>query len=280
MRETSEYVRLQSNLAKLSLTKMSEYLPGYLDDPSAKEKTAVQIMRELTDEEIRFRDERAADMNFKLSNFPYRKTIDEFDFGYQPSIDKKIIDDLRTLRFVETGANVLFIGSSGVGKTHLATGLGIDATNSHISTYFISFHNLIVRLKKAASEGREEYAIKNLNKYKLLIIDEIGYFPVDQVVAELLFQLVAARYEKRSIIITTNQPLSRWGKILSDPVIANATVDRLVHHSTIVRISGKSYRIRGKLSEDETSENFARDPRVSSSMNEEKKGDVFLQPTN
>lgn len=249
MEETSEYTRLKANLGKLKLTKMAEYLPGYMDLSETKGKPAIQVMRELTDAEIKFRDERAADMNFKLSNFPYRKTLDDFDYDYQPSVDRNLIADLGTLRFIETGDNVLFIGSSGTGKTHLSTGLGVEASRSHISTYFIHFHDLISRLRKAASEGREEYTIRNLNKYKLLIIDEIGYFPVDKTVAGLFFQLVAARYEKRSIIITTNQPLSKWGEVFGDPVIANAIVDRLVHHSKIIKITGRSYRIKNMIEE-------------------------------
>lgn len=245
--ETSEYAKLKSNLSKLGLTKIVEYLPSYMEDPSAASKPAAQVMRELTDVEIRFRDESAAEMNFKLSNFPYRKTLGDFDFDYQPSVDRAAIAELRTLRFLENGDNVLFIGSSGVGKTHLATGIGIEATSSHVSTYFIHFRDLVGRLKKAAAENREEYAVRNLNKYKLLIIDEIGYFPIDKTVAQLFFQLVAARYEKRSIVVTTNQPLSRWGEVFADPVLANAIIDRLVHHSTIVKITGRSYRIKDKF---------------------------------
>lgn len=260
MEETSEYVRLRTNLGKLKLTKMAEYLPGYMDERGTDGRSAIQIMRELTDAEIRFRDERAADMNFKLSNFPYRKTLEDFDYDYQPSVDRQAISDLGSLRFIETGDNVLFIGTSGVGKTHLATGLGVEASRSHISTYFIHFRDLIGRLRKAASEGREEYTIRNLNKYKLLIIDEIGYFPVDRTVAGLFFQLVAARYEKRSVIVTTNQPLSKWGEVFGDPVIANAIIDRLVHHSRIIKITGRSYRIRGMVEEGEEQFRGAENP--------------------
>lgn len=249
MEETSEYIRLKANMQKLKMTKMAEYLPQYMEGEETRNKSSIQIMRELMDVEIRFRDERAADMNLKLSNFPYRKTLDDFDYDYQPSVDRKAIQDLRTLEFIETGDNVLFIGTSGVGKTHLATGLGVEAATGHISTYFIHFHELIGRLRKAAEEGREEYTIRNLNKYKLLIIDEIGYFPVDRTVAGLFFQLVAARYEKRSIIITTNQPLSKWGEVFGDAVIANAIIDRLVHHARIIRITGRSYRIKNLLEE-------------------------------
>ena len=155
----------------------------------------------------------------------------------------------KTLRFVEDGSNVLLIGSSGVGKTHIAIGLGMEASRSHVPTYFIHFRDLVMRLRRALAEGREESTIKNLNRYRLLIVDEIGYFPVDKGIAGLFFQLIAARYERKSVIVTTNQPLSKWGEVFSDPVIANAIIDRLVHHSTILRITGRSYRIKGKFEE-------------------------------
>lgn len=249
MNEMTEYQRLKSNLEKLKLTQMAEYLPGYLDS-DASGKSPITVLRELTDEEIRFRDERAADMNFKLSNFPARKTLADFDFAYQPSIDRGKVADLATLRFLDEAANVILIGSPGVGKTHLAIALGIEATNSHVATYFIHFRDLVQRMRKAIMEAREEQFIKNISKYRLLIVDEIGYFHVDDAVAGLFFQLVAARYERRSMIITSNKPLSKWGEVFSDPVIANAIIDRLVHHSSVVKITGRSYRIRGKI-EDE-----------------------------
>lgn len=123
MEENSEYIRLRDNMMKLKLTKMHEYLPSYMSLEDSSQKSSVKVMRELTDAEISFRDERAADMNLKLSNFPYRKTTGEFDFSYQLSVDRQEIEDLKTLRFFESGDNGLFIGASGVGKTHLATGL-------------------------------------------------------------------------------------------------------------------------------------------------------------
>lgn len=247
--EKSEFARLMGNLARLRLAKMAEDLPAYMADPASTEKTAVRVMRELTDAEIAARDARAAESNFALSHFPCRKELSSFDFAYQPSVDRARVMELATLRFVEDGSNVLLIGSSGVGKTHIAIGLGMEATRSHIPTYFIHFRDLVLRLRRALAEGREESTVKNLNRYRLLIIDEIGYFPVDKTVAGLFFQLIAGRYERRSTIVTTNQPLSKWGEVFADPVIANAIIDRLVHHSSIIRITGRSYRIKGKMEE-------------------------------
>jgi len=190
---------------------------------------------------------RVVEINLAISNFPFIKMISDFDFSYQPSISKNQILDLASLRFIESFENIMLIGSSGVGKTHLATAIGIEASANHVSTYFIHFQSLIAKIKKAVAENKVDHFVKSYAKYKLLIIDELGYLPVDKVYASVFFQLVAARYEKKSTIITTNQPLSKWGEVLGDPVLANAIIDRLIHHSTIVKITGKSYRIKDKL---------------------------------
>lgn len=148
--------------------------------------------------------------------------------------------------------NILFVGSSGVGKTHLAISLGIAAAKKRYLTYFISCHDLIMQLKKAHAENRLEQRLKQFCKYRLLIIDEIGYLPVDRDGANLFFQLIAKRYEESSTIITTNQPFSKWGEVFSDNTLANAILDRLLHHSSIIKITGPSYRLKGKIEEMES----------------------------
>lgn len=247
----SSYTQLLNNLENLKLSKMREILPNYMESAVKNEKSATDIMKELTDEEIAFREERARQINLTISHFPFHKTIDDFDFSYQPSINKSQILDLLTLRFIEQNENILFIGSSGVGKTHLATSIGMEASSKRYSTYFIHFNTLMEKFKKAAQEGRIESVVKHYSKYRVLIIDEIGYLPIDKDVANGFFQLVAARYEKRPIILTTNQPLSKWGDVFGDYTLANAIIDRLVHHSYIIKITGQSYRIKGKLLYDE-----------------------------
>ena len=145
---------------------------------------------------------------------------------------------------MDKAENILFYGSSGVGKTHLAIALGVAAARKRNLTYFITCHDLIQQLNKAHSENRLETKLKHFAKHKLLIIDEIGYLPVDKQGANLFFQLIAKRYEKNSTIITTNQPFSKWADVFSDAVLASAILDRLLHHSHILKITGPSYRLK------------------------------------
>ena len=172
--------------------------------------------------------------------------INDFDFEYQPTINKNQILDLASLRFIEDKSNIIFVGTSGVGKTHLATSIGIEAASQRVSTYFINFAILMEKIKKAAQENRLEQIIRHYMKYTLLIIDEIGYLPVDKDSSYGFFQLIASRYEKKPTILTTNQPFSKWPDIFGNSVIANAIIDRLVHHCDIVKITGQSYRIKGR----------------------------------
>lgn len=236
--------RLIQNLEKLKLEKIQSYLPNYLDSVSGEDITLSDALLHLTDKEIEFRDERASRVQVSVSGFPFVKTLDEFDFDYQPSINRKQLYDLAELRFMNKSENILFYGSSGVGKTHLAIALGVAATRKRQLTYFITCHDLIQKLNKAHSENRLETKLKHFAKHKLLIIDEIGYLPVDKQGANLFFQLIAKRYEKNSTIITTNQPFSKWGEVFSDVTLANAILDRLLHHSHILKITGPSYRLK------------------------------------
>lgn len=243
---------LQNNLEELSLFKMNEILPNVIEK-SIKSNTALQdSLIELTDAEIAFRDERARKINITVSHFPYIKTVKDFDFSYQPAINKEQIMDFLSLRFIEQKSNIIFVGSSGVGKTHLATAIGIEAASKRISTYFINFAVLMEKFKQAAKENRVEKVVKHYLKYTVLIIDEIGYLPVDEAAAFGFFQLIAARYEYRPTILTTNQPFSKWPDVFGDAVIANAIIDRLVHHCDIVKITGHSYRIKGRNIFDDT----------------------------
>ena len=247
------YNKVINNLQKLD--KMSSYLSTYLDKINKNNISFIDALYELTQKEIEFKEQRASEFNIKVAGFPFIRTLEEFDFNFQPSINKNEIIDLQTLRFVEERKNVILVGSSGVGKTHIATALGIEAAKKRISTYFISCHDLITKLNLAHQENRLKDAIKTFNKYKLLIIDEIGYLPVDKNGANLLFQLLAKRYEKSSTIITTNQAFSKWGELFNDSILANAILDRLLHHSYIFNITGDSYRIKDIMAQMENISN-------------------------
>ena len=247
----STYTELMNKLDTLSLTKIKEQLPIAIDEAGKKDKSFAEILNDLLEAEIKFRDERARRINVVVSSFPYHKTIEDFDFSYQPSINKNQILDLATLRFMEQKTNIVFIGSPGTGKTHLATAIGICAASQRVATYFINFAELMEKFKQAAKENRVEKVVKHYLKYSLLIIDEIGYLPVDKDASYAFFQLIAARYEKRPTILTTNQQFSKRGEVFGDSIIANAIIDRLVHHCEIIKINGLSYRIKGKKNFDE-----------------------------
>ncbi len=238
------YKQLVNNLDELGFTAVEPYLSEYLTE-SAKENLSTQeILLNITNREIGLRNQRAAQIQISVSHFPAVKSIDTYDFNFQSSVNKAEIKDLATLRFLENHENILFYGTPGTGKTHLAIAIGIEAAKKRNITYFITCHDLIQSLKKAHEENRLEQRLKHYCKYKLLIIDEIGYLPVDKTGANLFFQLITKRYEKHSTIITTNQPFSKWGEVFADTMLANAILDRLLHHSHVVKMVGPSYRTK------------------------------------
>ena len=243
----NDYNILLNNLEKLKLDKIRDYYPNYVDTATKNKKTLTEALLELTNKEIEYRDERTSQIQVTVSAFPYKKELSDFDFDYQPSVNKQEIMELNNLGFLEKHDNILFVGPSGVGKTHLATALGITAAKKRYSVYFISCHDLITQLNKAHFENKLEQRLKHFCRYELLIIDEIGYLPVDKQGANLFFQLITKRYEKHSTIITTNQTFNKWGEVFSDNTLANAILDRLLHHSTVINIKGNSYRIKDKL---------------------------------
>lgn len=244
----NNYNKLLNNLELLKLDKIRDYYPKYIEKISKNDDISItDILYELTTKELEYRDDRASQIQITVSAFPFKKEISDFDFDYQPSINKSEILELNTLGFIDRHENILFLGPSGVGKTHLAISIGITAAKKRYSVYFISCHDLITQLNKAHHENKLEQRIKHFCRYELLIIDEIGYLPVDKQGANLFFQLIAKRYEKHSTIITTNMTFNKWGEVFSDNTLANAILDRLLHHSTIINITGNSYRIKNKL---------------------------------
>lgn len=243
----STYNSLINNLETLELHRFKENLGPYLDMIASGEKTALDAIYELTKSEMDFRKQQSIKGCVKVANFPFLKEINEFDFSFQPSLDKAKIMDLITLRFIENAENIIFCGTPGVGKTNLAVSIGIEAAKHRYCVYFISFQDLISQLKKASSENRLEARIKWFCRYKLLIIDELGYQKMDVDSANLFFNLIAKRYERLSTIITTNSPFSKWSDIFQEPVLTNALLDRLLHHCSVININGPSYRMKDQM---------------------------------
>lgn len=244
MNEAAAYSRLKNNLSTLGLQGMEINLDQYMKRVEKQELSVTQALCQLTDVEIKMKEERAIHGCVKVANFPFRKTLDEFDFTFQPSIKADEIRGFTTLRFMESAENIIFIGSPGVGKTHISVSIGIEAAKNRKSTYFINCNDLLMNLKKAQAENRLEQRLKFFTRYRLLIIDEVGFLPLDKEASKLFFQLISRRYEKRSTIITTNIELSKWGDVFGDPVMAAAILDRLLHHSSVIRIAGRSYRTK------------------------------------
>lgn len=240
------YNKLINGLTALGIHKMQEHLELYIDMVNKGQKSFSEALEELVELEQRNNQIRAENACVKTANFPFIKTMDDFDFAFQPGINKKELLELNTLGFIDQMKNILFVGSSGVGKTHLATAIGITCARARYSTYFVSFETLINQLKKAHIENRLESRMKFFAKYKILIIDELGYMPIDADAANLFFQLVARRYEKHCTIITTNSPFSKWSEIFGSATLANAVLDRLLHHSEVISIKGPSYRLKEK----------------------------------
>ncbi|MDT6991747.1 IS21-like element helper ATPase IstB [Lactiplantibacillus pentosus] len=245
----ANYQALYTNLRQLKLDRFAEHLGYLLDHQDEAPKSLSDALFELTTAELKYREQKKINLRIKLARFPYEKTLADFDFSYQPGINQGIIEDLGSLRFTQENQNVLFVGTSGVGKTHLATAIGIEGCKQGISTQFIRCSDLINKLQTAQVQGRSEEVLRRYARFQILIIDEIGYLPIESVGAKLFFQLIERRYERKSTIITTNIPLSKWGNTFSDKMLANAILDRLVHHAKVIRITGRSYRMKDHLIE-------------------------------
>lgn len=239
--------RLGEHLHKLRLQKSAERLEALLQHAAAQELPYADFLEQVLGEEVAAKTAKNVSMRTAMARFPFVKPLETFDFAYQPSIDKRQVLSLAGCQYIEHGDNVIVLGPPGVGKTHLAVSLGLKAIEAGYRVLFTSAAQLIATLSKALADGRLDEKLKLYTTPRLLIIDEIGYLPIDRIGANLFFQLISRRYERGPMILTSNQSFGAWGEVFGDRVIATAILDRLLHHAVTLNIRGNSYRLKEKL---------------------------------
>jgi DNA replication protein DnaC len=233
-------------LEKLKMDHLEAQLDAVCEQAAQRQDDYKTFLGQALQAEWQGRYQRGIETRLRQARFPWVKTLEQFDFDFQPSLDRRQVRELSGLSFVERAHNVIILGPPGVGKTHLAISLGVKAVEAGYSVLFLTLEALMTRLTKALHENRLERSLKQLVYPKVLVIDELGYLPLSRNEASLFFRLVTRRYERASLIVTSNKSFLDWGEIFNDPVLATAVLDRLLHYSTTLNIKGESYRLKEK----------------------------------
>lgn len=233
-------------LDKLKLEYLASQVETVCEQAAQQELDYQSFLAQALNLEWQGRYQHGIEARLRQARLPWLKTLEQFDFDFQPSLDRRLVRELAGLSFVERSHNVVILGPPGVGKTHISVALGFKAVEAGYSVLFLTLESLMTRLSKANSENRLEQTLKQLTYPKLLIIDEVGYLPLSRLEASLFFRLIVRRYERASLIITSNKSFLDWGEIFNDHVLATAILDRLLHHSTTLNIKGESFRLKEK----------------------------------
>jgi DNA replication protein DnaC len=239
--------RIREHATRLGLTHLTDTVTQLVERADAEQMGYLDFVDLLLEEELGLREGRRFRNALKLSGLPHHKTIDEFDFAFQPDLDPRKVRDLATLEFINAKSNIALLGPPGVGKTMLAVGLAVAACRAGYSIYFTTLDDLVRKLKVAEATGRFNRQLQYYLRPSVLVVDEVGYLPLDRTEANMVFQLVSRRYERGSIILTSNKSFTEWGSVLGDDVLATAILDRLLHHCDVISINGPSYRLKDRL---------------------------------